>query len=176
MPIFFSTFHLFCTTSLPGLVGRMPLVRRLLCFPETVQENGHQACHDGQHEEGDSPCPQAGLVALDVPQSLGGDHVGEVQHEAQRPADVCVCCLRGDSTGHHPKVPLPGTSSSVCGAEGQLSRELSQLPFHGDQAVVNLILPAAAAQRAFLPPFPRAKGQLNVDDCSDPGVCSVTCT
>lgn len=58
-----------------------------------MKENGHQACHDGEHEEGDSPCPQAGRVALDLLQSLSGDHVGEVQHEAQCPPDVCVCCL-----------------------------------------------------------------------------------
>lgn len=66
----------------------------LLGFPEALEDSGHQACHYGQHNEGDGACPQAGLVPLDVFQSLRGDRVGEVQHEAQCPPDVSVRCLR----------------------------------------------------------------------------------
>lgn len=62
-----------------------------------MQEKSRQACQDGQHEEGDSPCPQAGLVALEVLQSLGGDHVGQVQHVAQGPTCIAVANLKQKS-------------------------------------------------------------------------------
>lgn len=57
--------------------------------------DGHNRDQDDGNKEDDGAHPGAVLQALPEAAVVGWDHVGQVQHVAQGPADGCVPGLRG---------------------------------------------------------------------------------
>ena len=62
-------------------------------LPPQEQEQGSKPQGKGEDDEGDGCSPQGRNMPLHPHRSLRRDHVGEVQHVAQRPADISAPCL-----------------------------------------------------------------------------------
>lgn len=66
----------------------------LIVRPEELGHSHGEDSHEGHHHEDDTDCPDSIALCPPLGGQLGGNHAGQVEHVAQRPADVGVPHLR----------------------------------------------------------------------------------